>query len=77
MCVIFVTVYSGSTAAWMDWTETVNKKLHSFLRDEAALSIVEYAIAAGLLVATLAAALLALGLSINTIITTIDAFLAG
>ncbi len=51
-------------------------KLHAFLRDEEALTIVEYAVAAGLIVAALAAALLALGISINTIITTLNAFLA-
>ncbi len=50
-------------------------KLHAFLRDEEALTIVEYAVAAGLLVAALSAALLALGISINTIITSVNAFL--
>ena len=50
-------------------------KLHAFLRDEEALTIVEYAVAAGLLVAALSAALLALGISINTIMTSINAFL--
>ena len=49
--------------------------LHAFLRDEEALTIVEYAVAAGLIVAVLAAALLALGISISTIITSINAFL--
>ena len=51
-------------------------KLHAFLRDEEALTIVEYAVAAGLVVAALAAALLALGISINTIITSLDTFLS-
>jgi pilus assembly protein Flp/PilA len=50
-------------------------KLHAFLRDEEALTIVEYAVAAGLIVAALAAAFLALGISINTIITSVNAFL--
>ena len=50
-------------------------KLHAFLRDEEAPTIVEYAVAGGLIVAALAAALLALGLSINTIMTSINAFL--
>ncbi len=50
-------------------------KLHAFLRDEEALTIVEYAVAAGLIVAALSAALLALGISINTIITSVNAFL--
>jgi Flp pilus assembly pilin Flp len=50
-------------------------KLHAFLCDKEALTIVEYAVAAGLIVAALAAALLALGISINTIMTSINAFL--
>ena len=50
-------------------------KLHAFLRDNEALTIVEYAVAAGLIVAALAAGLLALGISINTIMTSINAFL--
>ena len=53
----------------------MNKKLHAFLRDEEALTIVEYAVAAGLLVAALAASLTALGISVNTIITSINAIL--
>jgi len=53
----------------------VKRKLHAFLRDEEALTIVEYAIAVGLITATIAAALLALGISINTVITTLNDFL--
>ncbi len=53
----------------------MKKKLHAFLRNEEALTVVEYAVAAGLIVATLAASLLALGININTIITSINAFL--
>jgi Flp pilus assembly pilin Flp len=61
----------------MDWTAPVKKKLHSFLSDEAALAIVEYAIAAGLIVTAIGTALLALGLTINEIITSISVILAG
>ena len=50
----------------------VKNKLHAFLRDEEALAIVEYALAAGLIVA----AMQALGFSINTIITSINTILA-
>ena len=59
----------------MDWTENVKRNLHAFLCDEEALTIVEYAVAAGLIAAALAVALLALGISINTVITTINDFL--
>ena len=50
----------------------MKNKLHAFLRDEEALAIVEYALAAGLIVA----AMQALGFSINTIITSINTILA-
>lgn len=50
-------------------------KLVAFLRDEEGLTVIEYAVAAGLITATIAAALLALGISINTIITTLNNFL--
>ena len=59
----------------MDWTGIVKRKLHTFLRDEEALTIVEYAVAAGLIVAVLVGALLALGISINSVITTENDFL--
>ena len=54
----------------------MKKKLHAFLRDEEALTIVEYALAAGLIVAAIAGALVALGISVNTIITSINTLLA-
>ncbi len=50
----------------------MKRKLHDFLRDEEALTIVEYAVAAGLIVSALVAALLALGVSINTVITLVN-----
>ena len=69
-------IYRVSIIAWNERRAGIVKmKLHTFLRDEEALTIVEYAVAGGLIVAALAAALLALGLSINTIMTSINAFL--
>ncbi len=50
----------------------MKKKLHAFLRDEEALTIVEYAVAAGLIISVLILALLALGVSVNAIITTVS-----
>ncbi len=54
----------------------MKKKLHAFIRDEEALTIVEYAIAAGLIVTAVAAAFLALGVSISTLITSVTTLLA-
>ena len=54
----------------------VTEKLIAFLRDEEGLTVIEYAVAAGLITATIAVALLALGISINTIITTLNGFMA-
>ena len=54
----------------------VKNKLHAFLRDKEALAIVEYALAAGLIVAAIAAAMQALSFSINTIITSKNTILA-
>ena len=53
----------------------MKKNLRAFLRDEEAVTVVEYAVAAGLIAATLAASLLALGITVNSIITSINAFL--
>jgi len=53
----------------------VKRKLHAFLRDEEALTIVEYAVAVGLIIAALVGALLALGISINTVITAVNDFI--
>ena len=53
----------------------MKKKLITFLKDEDGLTIVEYAVAAGLITAAVAAAFVALGGSVNTIITTIDGYL--
>ncbi len=54
----------------------MKKILHAFLRDEEALTIVEYALAAGLIVAAIAATLTMLGVSISTLITSITTILA-
>ncbi len=47
----------------------------NFLRDEDGLTIVEYAVAAGLITATVAGAFFALGGTVEGIITTVDGFL--
>ena len=53
----------------------VKEKLITLLRDEEAIAIVEYAVAAGLITVSVAAALTALGISVSTIITTLTAVL--
>ena len=50
-------------------------KLMKFLREEDGLTIVEYAVAAGLITATVAGAFFALGGTVEGIITTVDGFL--
>ncbi len=50
-------------------------KLMKFLQDEDGLTIVEYAVAAGLITATVAGAFFALGGTVEGIITTVDGFL--
>ena len=50
-------------------------KLMNFLRDERGLTIVEYAVAAGLITATVAGAFFALGGTVEGIITTVDGYL--
>ena len=52
-------------------------KLMTFLREEDGLTIVEYAVAAGLITSAVALAFTALGGSVNDIITTIDGYLQG
>ena len=54
---------------------TVKDKLMKFLQEEDGLTIVEYAVAAGLITATVAAAFFTLGGTIEGIITTIDGYL--
>lgn len=58
-----------------DRKRTVKEKLNTCLRDKEAISFVEYAVVAGLITVAIAAALMALGGSINTIFTTMTAYL--
>jgi pilus assembly protein Flp/PilA len=53
------------------------EKIKNFLRNEEGLTIVEYAVAAGLITAAVAAAYTALGLTVNGIITQLNVFLGG
>ena len=53
----------------------MKKKLHAFLRDEEALTIVEYAVAGGLIAAALVLAFENLGLAVDNVITTLTGFL--
>lgn len=50
-------------------------KIIVFLREEDGLTIVEYAVAAGLITATVALAFATLGVTIDGIITTLDGYL--
>ena len=50
-------------------------KLQAFLRSEKGLTIVEYAVAAGLITAAVAAAFVALGGAVDTTITTVTGFI--
>ncbi len=49
-------------------------KLMAFLRDQDGLTIVEYAVAAGLITAAVAAAFLALGVTVEGVITTVNGY---
>ncbi|NIV17601.1 MAG: Flp family type IVb pilin [Woeseiaceae bacterium] len=55
----------------------MRERLIEFYRDENAFTIVEYAVAAGLIVATVAGAFQILGVTIDGIISGINAILAG
>ena len=50
----------------------MKEKLIRFLRDEEGLTIVEYAVAAALITATVAGTFQALGITVEGIITTVD-----
>ena len=52
-------------------------KILKFLRDEDGLTIVEYAVAAGLITATVAGTFMALGGTVEGIISTINGYLGG
>ena len=58
-----------------NWRDIVKDKLMTFLRDQHGLTIVEYAVAAGLITAAVALAFVALGGSVNNIITTVTGYL--
>ena len=53
----------------------MKEKLMKFLRDEEGLTIVEYAVAAGLITATVAASFGALGTAAENVITTITGYI--
>lgn len=53
----------------------MKEKLLAFLRDEEGLTIVEYAVAAGLITLAVALAFQALGTAVGTVITQITAYL--
>jgi Flp pilus assembly pilin Flp len=55
--------------------QTPLARLNSFLNDDRGVTVVEYAIAAGLISATIVVALFALGVNISGIITTLATFL--
>lgn len=55
----------------------VKDKLQKFLRDEEGLTIVEYAVAAGLITATVAGTFAALGGTVEGIITLVNTYLGG
>lgn len=54
---------------------TVKDKILAFFREEDGLTIVEYAVAAGLITAAVAAAFFALGGTVNGIIVALDGYL--
>ena len=53
----------------------MKKKLIAFLKDDDGLTIVEYAVAAGLITATVALAFQALGGTVEGIINTVEGYL--
>jgi len=57
--------------------KTMLEKIKNFLRNEEGLTIVEYAVAAGLITATVAGAYTALGGTVEGIIVLINGYLGG
>ena len=53
----------------------MKEKLKTFLRSEAGLTIVEYAVAAGLITATVAGSFALLGATVEGVITTVTGFI--
>jgi len=52
-------------------------KIKTFLRDQDGLTIVEYAVAAGLITAAVAGAFFALGGTVEGVITTVNGYITG
>jgi Flp pilus assembly pilin Flp len=52
-------------------------RLNAFLKDERGITVVEYAIGAGLITASITLALTSLGLTIGRILQALSTFLAG
>jgi len=55
--------------------KAMKNTIRAFIHDEDGLTIVEYAVAAGLITATVAAAFLALGVQIETIIEQLETYI--
>lgn len=53
----------------------MKEKLITFIRDEEGLTVVEYAVAAGLITATVAASFGALGAAAEAVITTVTGYI--
>ena len=53
----------------------MKEKLIAFIRDEEGLTVVEYAVAAGLITATVAASFGALGAAAEAVITTVTGYI--
>ena len=59
----------------MNWRNTVKEKVMTFIRREEGLTIVEYAVAAGLITATVAGAFFALGGTVEGVIVAVEGFI--
>ena len=57
--------------------KTIKASVLTFIKDEEGLTVVEYAVAGGLIAAVTVAAFRALGVTVTGVITAIDAALAG
>ncbi len=59
-----------------DKIKIVKDKIRTFLRDQDGLTIVEYAVAGGLIAAAVALAFQNLGIAVDGVITTLEGFIA-
>jgi pilus assembly protein Flp/PilA len=75
MCSGFSEANKSRTTRNKDRRKIVIEKLRTFILDEDGLTIVEYAVAAGLITALVAAAFTALGVSVDNVIRTVTGFL--